>query len=78
MTIAQALKMPRFHDQLEPDTAQFEYEYDNGTTAFLRDRGVNVTFVKKGDSAAQGLTLRGGRFEAAGEPRQLDSAGIVV
>lgn len=78
MTVKEALAEPRFHDQLSPNTAQFEYMYNNETTAFLRDRGVNVTFIASGSSSAQGLTLREGRFEAAGEPRQLDSAGIVV
>lgn len=78
MTVKQALAEPRLHDQLVPNTVTFEYAYNNATVDFLRSRGANVSYVAPGVSTAQGLTLRSGRFEAAGEPRQLDSAGIVV
>ena len=76
MSIAQALAQPRFHDQLSPDLVRFEYAYDNATVDFLRARGSNVTWVAPGSSTAQGLVrLTNGSFEAAGDPRQLDSGG---
>ena len=78
-TIAEALAQPRIHDQLVPATVTFEYAFDNSTVAFLKELGSNVSWVAPGQSTAQGLT-RGwsGVFEAAGEPRQKDSGGLVV
>jgi gamma-glutamyltranspeptidase/glutathione hydrolase len=77
MTTSQALAQPRLHDQLVPNQVSFEYAYDNGTTAFMRERGHDVTWVAPGQSTAQGLRRLGnGTFEAAGEPRQKDSGGF--
>lgn len=74
-----ALAQPRMHDQLIPAQASFEYGFDNSTTAFLEELGHNVTWVAPGQSAVQGLRRLGnGTFEAAGEPRQRNSAGFVV
>ena len=79
MTSAEALAEPRLHDQLVPNTANFEYAYDNSTVAFLASRGVNVSWIAPGESTAQALRLRyDGTFEAAGEPRQKDAGGVVV
>lgn len=79
MTTAEALAMPRIHDQLVPAQVSFEYAFDNATTAFLSELGANVTWVAPGQSTAQGLRrLEDGMFEAAGEPRQSNSAGYVV
>ncbi|KAK2031174.1 gamma-glutamyltransferase 1 [Colletotrichum zoysiae] len=79
MTTAQALAEPRFHDQLSPNTAAFEWAYDNATTAYLRSLGTNVTWVAPGGSTAQGVRLLpNGTFEAAGEPRQKNSGGFAV
>ena len=78
-TVAEALAEPRLHDQLSPNQVSFEYDYDNGTTSFLRALGHNVTWIAPGQSTAQGLRrLWNGTFEAAGEPRQKNSAGYVV
>ncbi|KAF2645684.1 gamma-glutamyltranspeptidase 1 precursor [Massarina eburnea CBS 473.64] len=78
-TVAEALAKPRIHDQLVPAQVSFEYGFDNGTTAFLKSLGANVTWVAPGQSTAQGLRrLCNGTFEAAGEPRQKNSAGFVV
>ena len=45
----------------------------------MRSLGHNVTFVAPGASTAQGLRrLTNGTFEAAGEPRQKNSAGFAV
>lgn len=79
MTAPEALAQPRLHDQLIPNTVAFEWAYDNSTTAFLQARGHNVTWVGPGASAAQALRLlENGTFEAAGEPRQMNSGGYAV
>ena len=75
------------HDQLSPNTVSFEYGnpvdgvlgYSNETTAFMRSIGANVAFIAPGSTTAQALRRLGnGTFEAAGEPRQLSSAGYAV
>ncbi|KAK5134278.1 hypothetical protein LTR08_006707 [Meristemomyces frigidus] len=79
MTAPEALAMPRFHDQLVPNQISFEYPYDNGTVAFMKARGHNVTWVAEGSSTAQSLRLlSNGSFEAASEPRRLNSGGFVI
>ncbi|KAK0117937.1 hypothetical protein ONS95_012249 [Cadophora gregata] len=87
MTSAQALAEPRMHDQLLPNTVSFEYGsefqgikgYNNQTTAFLASLGASISFVAPGSTTAQGLrVLKNGTFEAAGEPRQLNSAGYAI
>ena len=79
MTAPEALAYPRLHDQLVPNTVQFEYAYDNQTTAFMKSLGHNVTWVAPGASGAQAIRrLSNGTFEAAGEPRQLNSGGYAV
>ncbi len=79
MTSHDALAHARFHDQLEPNTASFEYPYSNVTTAFMKSIGVNVTWEEPGASAAQAIRLLpNGTFEAAGEPRLKDSLGSVI
>jgi gamma-glutamyltranspeptidase / glutathione hydrolase len=75
------------HDQLSPNTVYFEYAssfqgiegYNNETTAFMKSIGANVAFVAPGSTTAQALRrLWNGTFEAAGEPRQLNSAGYAI
>ncbi|KAF2657357.1 gamma-glutamyltranspeptidase-like protein [Lophiostoma macrostomum CBS 122681] len=79
LTTHDALAQPRIHDQLVPAYVSFEYAFDNSTVAFLEELGHNVTWVAPGQSTAQGLRrLKGGLFEAAGEPRQHNSGGFVV
>ncbi|KAG9231907.1 putative gamma-glutamyltranspeptidase 1 [Amylocarpus encephaloides] len=79
MTSAEALAQPRFHDQLSPNTVSFEYTYNDQTTAFFKEIGANVAFTAPGGSTAQALRmLPNGTFEAAGEPRQLNSAGYAI
>ncbi|KAK6860825.1 gamma-glutamyltranspeptidase [Apiospora arundinis] len=78
-TTAQALAQPRLHDQLVPNQVSFEYTYDNRTVAYMKSLGHNVTWVAPGQSTAQALRmLPNGTFEAAGEPRQLNSGGFAV
>ncbi|KAJ4354499.1 uncharacterized protein N0V89_006236 [Didymosphaeria variabile] len=53
--------------------------FDNGTIAFMKERGHNVTWMPQGFSSAQSLRwCWNGTFEAAGEPRQKDSGGFAV
>ncbi|KAK7994633.1 gamma-glutamyltranspeptidase [Apiospora marii] len=79
LTTPQALAQPRLHDQLVPDQVSFEYAYDNRTVAYMKSLGHNVTWVAPGQSTAQALRmLPNGTFEAAGEPRQLNSGGFAV
>ena len=79
MSAHEALARPRLHDQLIPNQVAFEWEYDNQTVHFMKERGHNVTWVPPVYSSAQALKISAnGRFEAAGEPRQKDSAGLTV
>jgi gamma-glutamyltranspeptidase / glutathione hydrolase len=79
MTAPQALAYPRIHDQLIPNTVQLEWTYDNSTAAYLKSLGHNVTWVAPGASGAHGIRrLANGTFEAAGEPRQMNSGGYAV
>ena len=79
MSAAEALDEPRLHDQLVPNQVRFEWKFDNGTVEFMRQRGHNVTWIAPGLSTAQLIhVLPNGTFDAAGEPRQLASAGFSV
>ncbi len=79
MTAPEALARPRFHDQLVPNQIAFEYAYNNETVDFMISRGHNVTWMAPGSSSAQSLRrLENGTFEAAGEPRQLNSGGYAA
>ncbi|KAH9897596.1 gamma-glutamyltransferase 1 [Xylariomycetidae sp. FL2044] len=79
MTTLEALASPRLHDQLSPNQVSFEYAYDNSTVAYMQSLGHNATWIAPGQSTAQGLRLLpNGTFEAAGEPRQVNSGGFAV
>ncbi|QSZ34651.1 hypothetical protein DSL72_007505 [Monilinia vaccinii-corymbosi] len=83
MTSAESLRAPRFHDQLSPNTISLELPsdtlgiegYSNETAAFFRSIGASVGFSVAGTAAQALRLLRAGRFEAASEPRQVDSGG---
>ncbi|KAJ5204294.1 Gamma-glutamyltranspeptidase [Penicillium cinerascens] len=79
LAAAEALAQPRLHDQLIPNQVTFEYAYDNSTVAFMKSLGHNVTWVAPGRSGCQAIrVLPNGTFDAAGEPRLLNSAGYSV
>lgn len=87
MTSEEALAQPRLHDQLEPNIVTFEWGselfgvkgYNNDTVAYLQQDGVNVGWLAPGSTTAQALRrLPNGTFEAAGEPRQLNSGGFAI
>ena len=77
MTAHETVKQPRLHDQLLPNQVTFEWTYDNRTVESMRRRGHNVTWGSAG-SSAQAIRVVDGHFEAAGEPRQHDSAGLTA
>ena len=77
MGVAEALKQLRLHDQLMPNVVVFEENYDDDVVDFMVRRGHNVTWGSAG-SSGQGLRIINGEFEAAGEPRQTDSAGLTA
>ncbi|OBT53753.1 gamma-glutamyltransferase [Pseudogymnoascus sp. 24MN13] len=79
MTMPEALAQPRLHDQLLPAQVRFEVGYDNATTAYMREKGHNVTWTTELLSKTQGIRrLENGTFEAAAEPRQKNSGGFAV
>ncbi|OOO14118.1 gamma-glutamyltransferase [Aspergillus oryzae] len=79
LSAADALAKPRLHDQLVPNQVTFEYNYDNDTVAFMKSLGHNVSWVAPGQSNAQLVrVLPNGTFDAAGEPRQVNSAGYSI
>lgn len=77
MSVAEALRQPRLHDQLMPNVVVFEKNYEKDAVTFMAGRGHNVTWGLAG-SSGQGLRIVNGIFEAAGEPRQKDSAGLTT
>ncbi|KAI5310181.1 hypothetical protein KEM55_000785, partial [Ascosphaera atra] len=79
MSVADALGEPRLHDQLLPNIAVLEDSFDEGTAEFLRGRKHDVVYIPVAQSDVQTLRLHeDGTFEAASEPRQLNSGSIVV
>jgi gamma-glutamyltranspeptidase / glutathione hydrolase len=79
MTLPESLKQPRIHDQLLPAVTTFEWAYDNDTVKSMTARGHNVSWVDGAQSAVQGVRILGnGSFEAASEPRQLNSGGLTT
>lgn len=79
MSMYDAVAEPRLHDQLMPNQVTFETTFDNGTVASMAGKGHNVTWVRPGVSAVQGIMMLGnGSFEAVGETRQKNSGGLSV
>ncbi|KAI0505303.1 gamma-glutamyltranspeptidase [Xylaria bambusicola] len=79
LTMAEAIALPRVHDQLMPNTAVLEEGFDTGMAASLADRGHNVTWVELAASSVQGVRVRSdGVFEAASETRQVGSGGLTI
>lgn len=79
MDMRRAIEEPRIHDQLMPNRVEVEWTFDNTTVASLAEKGHNVTWVRTGVSAVQGILVQGdGEFQAVGETRQKNSAGLTV
>jgi gamma-glutamyltranspeptidase/glutathione hydrolase len=79
MTSEEAVKHPRFHDQLSPNVLEMELSYDNATVAYMRSRGHNVTRVAV-EATDVNVVRRmvDGTFEAAAETRQSAALGMVA
>lgn len=56
----------------------FEYDFDNGTVTFLRDRGVEVTYTGPLSRVQSVRQHPNGSFEAAADPRLQMGGGFVV
>ncbi|EGX94202.1 Gamma-glutamyltranspeptidase [Cordyceps militaris CM01] len=81
MTLREALRVGRVHDQLVPNRLTLETLFPDleGTEQAMRARGHDVFVVKPGQSAVQAIRRReDGSFEAVGEPRQANSAGYSI
>jgi gamma-glutamyltranspeptidase / glutathione hydrolase len=79
MTLPEALKEPRMHDQLLPARTLFEERFDKEVLESLGMRGHNLTVVGDYIASVQGVRrLWNGTFEAASEPRQINSGGLAV
>ena len=78
-TLRDAIAEPRFHDQLMPNRALFEYSFDNSTVDAMTRRGHDVAWMPEGMSAVQGITVAAdGAFNAIGETRQRNSGGLTL
>lgn len=81
MTMTEALRHGRLHDQLLPDVVKLERRFPDfeAVAAALRDRGHEVVAEDSQASAVQAVARRAdGSFEAVGEPRQANGAGFSV
>lgn len=89
--LQEAIARPRWHNQLQPATTQFEWAdsnpkipdwkgYDNSTVSFLAHLGHNVTFVAPGASTAQGAYRleKDKLFAGASEIRQLSAKSAAL
>ncbi|RYP66301.1 hypothetical protein DL771_007883 [Monosporascus sp. 5C6A] len=78
-SMTSAIAEPRFHDQLMPNQVLFEYIFDNSTVASMADKGHDVAWMPVGMSAVQGIRVESdGTFDAVGETRQKNSAGLTL
>lgn len=74
-----AIAEPRFHDQLMPNKAVFEYSFDNSTVASMEEKGHEIAWMPEGSSAVQGIRVNSdGTFDAVGETRQKNSGGLTL
>lgn len=79
MTLTQSLRQPRIHDQLIPNHILVEDAFDKSTVAGLIERGHKIKWTPPRVSAVQGVWRhKDGSFEAGGEPRQKNSAGLTL
>lgn len=79
MTSLEAVQAPRWHNQLLPNVLEMELSYDNTTVAAMRAKGHNVTRVSiEATDLSVVRRLSNGTFEAAGETRMHDAAGLAV
>ncbi|KAF4494339.1 gamma-glutamyltransferase [Fusarium agapanthi] len=76
-SIKDAVREPRVHNQLIPNTLLVEKKFNSYDVPSLVERGHNITWVDEGLSTVQALTRdSAGVFEVAPEPRQKNSGGV--
>ncbi|KAF2971460.1 hypothetical protein GQX73_g2046 [Xylaria multiplex] len=79
LTMTDAIRSPRVHDQLMPNTAVLEIGFDDAVAESLVAKGHNITWASMAASSVQGVRLGlDGRFEAASESRQTSSGGLTL
>lgn len=79
MTLSEAVAQPRVHDQLIPNFILTEYDFNNETVESLRDRGHEIQYTPPTVSIVHGVWMHDdGTFEAVGDPRQGNSAGMTL
>ncbi|KAF2105154.1 gamma-glutamyltranspeptidase [Lophiotrema nucula] len=78
MNVTEAIRTPRFHEQLIPNEMMFEHAFDNLTIDYLRIKGHHIGWLDHGSDLQIIRRLPNGTFEAASEIRQHDSGGFAV
>ncbi|KDN40091.1 gamma-glutamyltranspeptidase [Tilletiaria anomala UBC 951] len=88
--IQQSLAMPRWHDQLQPQTTVLEWAasnpeipgwtgFSNATAAYLTSVGHNITYAAPAGSTAQGAQrFANGTFLGGAEVRQLSARAAAL
>ncbi|KLO93282.1 gamma-glutamyltransferase [Fusarium fujikuroi] len=78
-SIKDAVREPRVHNQLIPNTLLVEKKFSSYDVPSLLERGHNITWVDEGLSTVQALTRdSAGVFQVAPEPRQKNSGGVTL
>ncbi|RGP75887.1 gamma-glutamyltransferase [Fusarium sporotrichioides] len=78
-SIKDAVREPRVHNQLMPNTLLVENKFSLYDVPSLKERGHNITWVDEGLSSVQALVRDSdGVFEIAPEPRQKNSGGTTL
>ncbi|KAF5631843.1 gamma-glutamyltransferase [Fusarium tjaetaba] len=78
-SIKDAVREPRVHNQLIPNTLLVEKKFSSYNVPSLVERGHNITWVDEGLSTVQALTRdSAGVFQVAPEPRQKNSGGVTL
>lgn len=90
INIQQSLAMPRWHDQLQPQTTVLEWAasypeipnwqgFSNATAAYLASLGHNITYTTPGSSTANGVQrFANGTFLGGAEVRQLSARAAAI
>ncbi|TID25592.1 gamma-glutamyltransferase 1 [Venturia nashicola] len=79
MTSLEAVQAPRWHNQLLPNVLEMELSYDNSSVAAMNAKGHNITRVAiEATDLSVIRRLANGSFEAAGETRMHNAAGLVA
>lgn len=79
MSLTNAIRQPRIHDQLIPNHILIENAFDKSIAAGLVERGHELNWTTPTKSAVQGVWRHAdGVFEAAAESRQKNSGGLTL